>query len=69
MAERANGKPTWVERRIPAIGAIVLAVAVGVYAWIGISESRKDSLGLLVTQGAAFTEALAFVFQAQDMEL
>ncbi|HPM37339.1 MAG TPA: ATP-binding protein [candidate division Zixibacteria bacterium] len=59
MAERANGKPTWVERRIPAIGAIVLAVAVGVYAWIGISESRKDSLGLLVTQGAAFTEALA----------
>ncbi len=59
MAERADGKASWFERRITVSVAVVLAIAVAVYTWIGISESRKDSLGLLVAQGTAFTEALA----------
>ncbi|HEX2897244.1 MAG TPA: PAS domain S-box protein, partial [candidate division Zixibacteria bacterium] len=40
---------------------IVLVVAAGILAltWFGIKQSRSDSLKLLVSEGTAFTEALA----------
>lgn len=59
MAEQRDGTTPWFERRLPIIVAIALAIAVAVYTWIGISESRKDSLRLLVMQGTTFTESLA----------
>ncbi len=49
----------WLERRLPVAVPIALAIAVFIFTWVGIKESRNDSLQLLVMQGTTFTEALA----------
>ncbi len=47
------------EYRLTATLVILVAVAVMGSVWIGISESRRDSLELLVLQGKALVESLA----------
>ncbi len=59
MPSPADNRIPWFERRVITVIAVLLALIVAAYAWFGISESRKDSLQLLVIQGTTFTEALA----------
>ncbi|UCC44759.1 MAG: PAS domain S-box protein [Candidatus Zixiibacteriota bacterium] len=59
MLDRTNQSERILERRVQAIVAIIISVAVFALTWVGIRKSRADSYQLLVNQGAAFTEALA----------
>ena len=52
-----------VEQRVLVLIVAVLAAAVMVVTWIGITESRSDSLRLLVMEGRVLLESLA---QAAD---
>ncbi len=59
MKESAKTTSVGLEQRLLAALVLVLALAVFGFTWVGIRESRSDSLRLLVLQGRAFTEALA----------
>jgi len=59
MAQQDTLRPRRYERFFSIVLPLVLAAAVFVFTWVSISESRKDSLKLLVMQGTSFTEALA----------
>ena len=50
---------TGMDPRFLAALLLALAVVIVLITWLGIRESRQDSLRLLKMQGVAFTEALA----------
>ncbi|MBK7141254.1 MAG: PAS domain-containing protein [bacterium] len=56
-AKREDQSP--LDQRTVALIIVAIALAVLVFTWVGISQSRKDSFQLLVRQGVAFTTALA----------
>ncbi len=59
MTRPARNLSPDVEFRLSLSIVIFIAVAILLFAWLNIRENRQDSLDLLVTQGKAFTEALA----------
>lgn len=59
MPDTQKSHASWFERHFSAIAVVLLAGAVFAFTWVGIKESRRDSLNLLIMQGTSFTEALA----------
>ena len=59
MPRLSKSSPAGFDQRFLALTAAVIILIVLVLTWIGIRESRADSMELLVLQGTAFTEALA----------
>ncbi|MCK4302038.1 MAG: PAS domain S-box protein [candidate division Zixibacteria bacterium] len=59
MKEPSKATSVGLEQRLLAALVVLLALAVVGFTWVGIRESRSDSLRLLILQGRAFTEALA----------
>ncbi|MDH4157226.1 MAG: hypothetical protein OEW00_08125, partial [candidate division Zixibacteria bacterium] len=59
MPRLSKSSPAGFDHRFLGLTAAVIVLIVLVLTWIGIRESRSDSMELLVLQGTAFTEALA----------
>ena len=59
MKDQPREAAATVDRRIPAILAVVVAVVILALAVAAVRKSQSDSYRLLVQQGVAFTEALA----------
>ena len=58
-----------IDSRIPVILAVIVAVVILALTVAAVRKSQSDSYHLLVRQGVAFTEALAYIFQERDLEL
>ena len=46
-------------QNVIAVATIGLALLILFVTWLGVQQSRRDSLDLLISQGASFTEGLA----------